>query len=674
MPSRQKDSSIINPAFHNAYLMDEAACLIQLRAQTRLSATDRETISQASIQLIKTCRDAAGHGELFDVFLQEYGLSTEEGVTLMRLAEALIRTPDDSTAHLLIRDKLADRDWKSHEGNSSSGLVNLSTGGMALSAAWIKKTGGSAASNLLAKMGDVVLHKGVTAAMSVLSGHFVLGRDIGHALQKSNSYEKKGFAFSYDMLGRETCIAALIKSIKAMALTAKAANAGLTIDAEEADRLEISLLIAKALIEDEDLADWNGFTMVVQAYQRRAPLTIETLLDLAKASGRKIAIRLVKGAYWDMEIKRAQEMGLSSYPVFTRKENTDVSYLACARLLLDNPETVYPQFATHNAATAAAVIHMAGQEQNYEFQRLHGMGEVLHLELMKQTGRRSRIYAPVGAYKELLPYLVRRLLENGANSSFVNQFLDEDVDPIDMARDPIEHSLSNAYSQHPSISDPRNLFGGSRLSAKGLDITQAVTAQRLSTLCATQKPIIAKSILNGQEKKGQREDIRNPANLEDIVGGAHSMSAKDLNKALAAAKKSKWKTKASTQDRSNCLLKAADALEAQMDDLMALCVREAGKTWADARDEVREAVDFCRYYALQALKPDFDTREPLGTIACISPWNFPLAIFLGQVTASLATYRCQPRGYKPPSNAVDCGNRRIKCHDCRLYRTARASR
>ena len=704
MPSRQKDSSIINPAFHNAYLMDEAACLIQLRAQTRLSATDRETISQASIQLIKTCRDAAGHGELFDVFLQEYGLSTEEGVTLMRLAEALIRTPDDSTAHLLIRDKLADRDWKSHEGNSSSGLVNLSTGGMALSAAWIKKTGGSDASNLLAKMGDVVLHKGVTAAMGVLSGHFVLGRDIGHALQKSNSYEKKGFAFSYDMLGesahtiedaeryrlnyqnaiseiakiapnydgaeaapgisiklsalhpryeytqRETCIAALIKSIKAMALTAKAANAGLTIDAEEADRLEISLLIAKALIEDEDLADWNGFTMVVQAYQRRAPLTIETLLDLAKDSGRKIAIRLVKGAYWDMEIKRAQEMGLSSYPVFTRKENTDVSYLACARLLLDNPETVYPQFATHNAATAAAVIHMAGQEQNYEFQRLHGMGEVLHLELMKQTGRRSRIYAPVGAYKELLPYLVRRLLENGANSSFVNQFLDEDVDPIDMARDPIEHSLSNAYAQHPSISDPRNLFGGSRLSAKGLDITQAVTAQRLSTLCVTQKPIIAKSILNGQEKKGQREDIRNPANLEDIVGGAHSMSAKDLNKALAAAKKSKWKTKASTQDRSNCLLKAADALEAQMDDLMALCVREAGKTWADARDEVREAVDFCRYYALQALKPDFDTREPLGTIACISPWNFPLAIFLGQVTASLAAGNaviCKPAEQTP---------------------------
>lgn len=698
------DISDLKADFHSAYLADEAGCLDTLRALTRLSVADRESITRASIQLIETCRKTAGHGELFDVFLQEYGLSTDEGVTLMRLAEALIRTPDDSTAHILLRDKLADRDWKSHEGNSTSGLVNFSTGGMALSAAWIKKTGGSAAANLLAKMGDVVLHKGVTAAMGVMSGHFVLGRDIRHALQKSKPYEKNGFAFSYDMLGeaahtlkdaeryhqnyhnaiteiaktasnydsvesapgisvklsalhpryeytqREACVPALIKSVKAMALIAKAANVGLTIDAEEAERLEISLLIAEALIQDKDLAGWDGFTMVVQAYQRRAPLVIETLITLARNARQKIAIRLVKGAYWDMEIKRAQEMGLSSYPVFTRKENTDVSYLACARLLLDNPDIVYPQFATHNAATAAAVIHMAGRQRNYEFQRLHGMGEVLHLELMKQTGRRSRIYAPVGAYRDLLPYLVRRLLENGANSSFVNQFLDEEVEPADMARDPIEHSLSNPTIQHPAISNPRDLFGGERLSAIGIDTTQAITVDKLKALCAAQQPIRAKSIINGREIKGLREVIRNPANRQDIVGDAQSISQGDLKKAFAAAKTSKWKTKFSPQKRSDCLLKAADRLEADMDALMALCVREAGKTWGDARDEVREAVDFCRYYAQQALKPEFETREPLGTIACISPWNFPLAIFLGQVTASLAAGNaviCKPAEQTP---------------------------
>jgi len=699
-----KSFSALNEAFHDAYLADEGGCLARLRNLTRLSAKDRDEITHASIALIETCRAKAGNGELFDEFLQEYDLSSPEGVTLMRLAEALIRTPDDSTAHLLLRDKLTDRDWKSHEGQSTSSLVNLTTGGMALSAAWIKKTGGTAAINLLTRLGDTVLHKSVTAAMGVMSGHFVLGRDIKHALKKSKPYEQDGFTFSYDMLGeaahtlkdaekyrqnyqnaiaeiakiapnydgvesspgisvklsalhpryeypqRETCVPALIKSVKTMALLAKAANVGLTIDAEEADRLEISLLIAKALIEDKELEGWDGFTIVVQAYQRRAPLVIETLLAWAKSAGRKIAIRLVKGAYWDMEIKRAQEMGLTSYPVFTRKENTDVSYLACTRILLDNPNIVYPQFATHNAATAAAVIHMANQSQNYEFQRLHGMGEVLHLELMQQTGRLSRIYAPVGAYRDLLPYLVRRLLENGANSSFVNQFLDQDVNLADMARDPIERSVENETAQHPSISDPRDLFNGNRLSAIGIDTTQTKTARELSGLCAVQKPMLAKSIINGREIDGQQGNILNPANRRDLVGTAQAISKGALEKAFSAVKKSNWTSTYSAQNRADCLLRAADCLENDMEAFMALCVREAGKTWGDANDEVREAVDFCRYYALQALKPEFETREPLGTIACISPWNFPLAIFLGQVTASLAAGNaviCKPAEQTP---------------------------
>ena len=286
-----------------------------------------------------------------------------------------------------------------------------------------------------------------------------------------------------------------------MALKAKAANIGLTIDAEECDRLEVSLIIAEALITDEDLKGWSGLTIVVQAYQRRSMVTLERLLNCAKSSDRKIGIRLVKGAYWDMEIKRAQEMGLSSYPVFTRKENTDVSYLACARFLLDNTDIIYPQFATHNAATVSAILHMAGNMRGFEFQRLHGMGDILHSEIMRQTGIQSRVYAPVGAYKDLLPYLVRRLLENGANSSFVNQFLDEDVDPELMAKDPITQSLENETAAHPAIPSPRDMFSGRRLSAMGIDTSQAYTERRLETASREKNFVKAKSILNGVENK-----------------------------------------------------------------------------------------------------------------------------------------------------------------------------
>ena len=694
----------VDMLFHDAYLADEDQCLTLLREKAGLTPSDREIITKNAIELIRKCRKKSGNGELFDAFLQEYGLSTDEGVTLMRLAEALIRTPDESTAHLLLRDKLADRDWKSHAGESSSPLVNLSTIGMSLSAAWIKKTGGSTAEGLLAKLGDKGLHKGVSAAMGIMSGHFVLGRDIEHALQKSKPYESKGFAFSYDMLGeaahtlkdaetyrvnyqyaidaisksaskyddltaapsisvklsalhpryehshRETCVPALIKSVKDMALKAKTANIGLTIDAEECDRLEVSLLIAEALITDDELKGWTGLTIVVQAYQRRALLTIERLLNCATAADRKIGIRLVKGAYWDMEIKRAQEMGLSSYPVFTRKENTDVSYLACARFLLGNTDIIYPQFATHNAATAAAILHMAGNKRGFEFQRLHGMGEILHSAVMHETGIQSRVYAPVGAYKDLLPYLVRRLLENGANSSFVNQFLDEDVAPELMAKDPITQSLENETAAHPAITAPRDMFSGRRLSAMGIDTSQAYIERRLEAASRKTSFVKAKSILNGVEPKGQKSEIRNPANFRDIVGEVYSIKLDKLGGALHAAKHSKWKDEFSPQARAECLFKAADRLEANMYTLMSLCVREAGKSWVDAVSELREAVDFCRYYGTQALKPEYRNRECLGTIACISPWNFPLAIFLGQVTASLAagnTVICKPAEQTP---------------------------
>ncbi len=717
--------------FHKFYLADEAELIARLRDSLNLSQADRSNIFNASTELISACREIAQDGELFDAFLQEYGLSTEEGVTLMRLAEALIRTPDNPTAHLLLRDKLSGRDWAAHHGQSTSSLVNLSTGGMALSAAWVKMTGGAQAENLAARLGDTVLHQGVKAAMGVMSGHFVLGRDIEHAISKSADFEKVGFSFSYDMLGeaahtledaeryrqnyqyaidtlakksnqyassaaapgisvklsalhpryeynqRDLCVPALLDSLKPMALAAKAANMGLTIDAEEADRLEVSMLVAKALLEDKDLANWDGLAIVVQAYQRRAMVTIQHLLASARAANRKFCIRLVKGAYWDMEIKRAQEMGLESYPVFTRKENTDLSYLACARVLLDNREIVFPQFATHNASSMSAILHMASGGENkdytgFEFQRLHGMGEVLHREIMKRTHVPSRIYAPVGAYKDLLPYLVRRLLENGANSSFVNQLLDERVKIDDIARDPVEHTLSNAVAANPAITAPRDMFSGQRLAAKGLDYTQAVTAVHLESLTHTPLNISAHSIINGKKPDESHKDnndiIYNPAQPDELIGTASHATKPDLAIALQAAKTSSWANIPAAQ-RAACLMRAADRLEAQMDYFMVLCVKEAGKTWLDAISEVREAVDFLRYYSLQAQTDKFETRKALGTIACISPWNFPLAIFLGQVSASLAAGNCVI--CKPAEHTPLIAYEAVKIlHDCGVPKDA----
>jgi len=685
------------------YLFDEHELLESLRSQANLNKPERDIISKKAEALIEKCRDLAGTGTLFDAFLQEYGLSSEEGVTLMRLAEALIRTPDELTAQQLIRDKFLGRNWSAHSGQSESTLVNLSTQGMSLSSHWIAKTGGKIASNLLARIGDAALHKGVTVAMGVMSGHFVLGRDIISALRTAKPYEADGFAFSYDMLGEaahtqkdaeryfqnykhailaiaknaqthdrietapgisvklsalhpryefakaDDCIPALIARMKEMCLIAKEANISLNIDAEEADRLEMSLVIAKALIEDEDLMGWDGFGMVVQAYQRRAVPALETLIDWARAADRRICIRLVKGAYWDMEIKRAQEMGLESYPVFTRKENTDVSYLACSRLLLEARDIVFPQFATHNAATMSAILHMSGNDRSFEFQRLHGMGDVLHREVMKKTGVKSRIYAPVGAYRDLLPYLVRRLLENGANSSFVNQFLDPDVPAFEIADDPISETEGHERAENPKIKPPRDLFDGERLSAKGLDLTQYKTAVRINALAGSWQSITAMSIINGKSVKGKAVEIINPANSDEVIGSSQSAQPKNLEQAIQACKSSGWSI-FSAKQRAGCLLKVADLLEIEMDRFMQICVKEAGKTWLDAVAEVREAVDFCRYYANQAQSPRIIERQPLGIVACISPWNFPLAIFLGQVTASLVvgnTVICKPAEQTP---------------------------
>jgi len=642
------------------YLRDERDCVNDLIKAARLTPSNRESISLEAAKLVQQSREKAGTGNLFDALLQEYDLSNKEGVTLMRLAESLVRTPDFETSRLLIHDKLSHRDWAIHKGKSPSNFVNLTTQGLLLSSAWMKASGGAQAKNLISKLGDRALNQAVIQAMGIMGRHFVLGRDIEDAKQNSHRFEKDGFRFSYDMLGeaalthedaqkyrfhylqaiqalaqdaqthgsphtapgisvklsalhpryefakREDCVPALTTIVKEMALISKTNNIGLTIDAEEADRLEVSLIIAENLLRDKELADWDGLSIVVQAYQRRAVPVIEHLLSIARQEDRKFSIRLVKGAYWDSEIKRAQELGLSSYPVFTRKENTDLSYLACARLLLDNRDIVYPQFATHNANSLMAVFHMAGDVEGY---------------------------------------------------------LDPDLDPADIADDPVAACLSNTPKDNPLIPAPRDQFSGERLSASGIDFSQDFIEATLTDYLAGFKPITANSIIEGRDISGAQFSSLNPANQTESVGTWHSLPLDQLGKALKATKTSQW-AQTSTTTRAAILNKAADKLEAQMPEFLTLCIKESGKTWNDAIAELREAIDFCRYYAAQILKPDYASRRSLGTVACISPWNFPLAIFMGQVVAALAAGNsviCKPAeqtpliAYKAVKLLLDCG-------------------
>ena len=673
------------------YLADEATLLDALRAGADLSEQQRSEIVERASRYVADIRNNGETVQLMDAFLQEYGLSTSEGIALMRLSEALIRTPDFATSRLLIRDKLGDEDWAEHAKASDHGLVNQATNGLRLSAAWIKMSGGTTAKSLAAKLGDRVLETAVDRIMGIMGGHFVLGRTIEAAMDRAESNRALGFVHSYDMLGeaaftaadadkyfkaylqavnqlaasgeapykhvseapglsvklsalhpryeyakRADCVPALIERVRSLALIAKEAGIGLTVDAEEADRLEVSLMVFEALMQDDALAGWDGLGIVVQAYQRRAIPLIEHLIDMAKTAGRTLPVRLVKGAYWDMEIKRAQELGLASYPVFTRKENTDVSYLACARKLIDAGDVIFPQFATHNAHTAAAIAFMAGQGRRFEYQRLHGMGEALHLQLTRDLGVRSRIYAPVGNHKDLLPYLVRRLLENGANSSFVNQLLDEAVSIDEITADPIGLTLANTPAANPKIRAPRDLFSGVRLSAYGIDLTQADTERDQSEALDVAEPYKASSLLEGEPIGFEEATIHNPANLAQTIGSITKASPEHVDQAVKIANRSDWANAFTAEQRSQCLHAAADLLEQDMDGFLKLCVLEAGKTLPDAVAEIREAVDFCRYYAVQAQAPRMARRAPLGTVACISPWNFPLAIFLGQIVAALS--------------------------------------
>ena len=623
-----------------------------------------------------------------EVFLQEYGLSTDEGVALMTLAEALLRVPDGETMDALIEDKISPADWGRHLGQSSSSLVNASTWALMLTGKVLDDTSPGLAGHLrgmVKRLGEPVIRGAVTRAMKEMGRQFVLGRNIGEAMARARVKEADGFGYSYDMLGEAAMTAAdadgyfasymaaieaiagqskaahpadnpgisvklsalceryefsqrgrvmaeLVPKVLALAKAAAAANMGFNIDAEEAARLDLSLDVIEAVLSSEALEGWDGFGVVVQAYGPRAPYVLDWLEALAQRLDRRIMVRLVKGAYWDTEIKLAQVAGLEGFPVFTRKASTDVSYIACAGKLLRMGARVYPQFATHNAQTVAAILEMARPGARYEFQRLHGMGEVLHDVVKAQTGTRCRIYAPVGAHRDLLAYLVRRLLENGANSSFVNQITDADIPAAQVAACPfaeVESYLS--APSNPATVLPAALFAPERANSKGADLDAPDVVAKLEAARAkfVDKQWHAKPLLAVEAEGGEVVDICNPARAAHMVGQVIEASIEDCQAALQHSRP--WQ--ASSLARAEILRNAADLYEAHSDELMALACFEAGKSWPDALGELREAVDFIRYYAAQV---EVLTGAARGVFTCISPWNFPLAIFSGQVVAALA--------------------------------------
>ncbi len=676
----------IGLALGQNYLTPEGRKTSELARLLDWTTDQAQSTSKRAEYLVTKIRNNHSATKLIDAFLQEYGLSTDEGVVLMRLAESLIRTPDKATAFALIRDKIDTGDWASHAGDSTSPLVDLATFGLGLTKSWIRISGGKTASHLAAKLGDHTLYLAIFRVMQMMGDHYVLGKDIGSAITRALKEAGPQDCYSFDMLGeaahthqdaeryfeayqlalesiakkqgksgfragqaglsvklsalhpryefaqQDRCVPALIEKLTQLGVFAKTHGLNITIDAEEAERLEISLMVLSGLTRVEALQGWNGFGFVVQAYQRRALPLIDYLIDLFRDQNSILNIRLVKGAYWDSEIKRAQEMGLESYPVFTRKENTDLSYLTCAKKLLAAPDAVYPCFATHNAHTAAAILTLAGENQNFEFQRLHGMGRDLHEELKSLSTQASRVYAPVGKHEDLLPYLVRRLLENGANSSFVNQLTSDEVSLEEIITDPIATVDANTEAAHPNIHAPQDHFAGDRLAAKGIDLTQSVTADHIQRIYSKYKPIKAHALIGGKKPKTSlgTHPVYSPARHTETVGQYLACDIKAVDDAIIAAQNSSW-TQYSPEQRKAAIIKLGDLLTEQYDHFLALCVKEAGKSWADAVAEVREAIDFCYYYAGQ-----IEDRDALGVVACISPWNFPLAIFLGQVIGALA--------------------------------------
>ena len=697
---------------------DENESVIHLAERTGLSAEAQARIQTAAVKLVQRARSSSRNRGLMESFLQEFGLSNREGLALMCLAEALLRVPDAATADRLIAEKISGGDWVGHAGKSESWLVNASTLGLMMTGGLIeidpeaRKNPSLYLRKMTQKLGEPVIRAAVMQAMRIMGEQFVLGRTIKEALKRGR---KAGSTLcSFDMLGEgarsaadaaryqqryldaievvgaargtgpieqvhgvsvkisalhprfhavqsERVMAEVYPLLLEQARAAKAQDISLCFDAEESDRLVLSLQLFERLAREPELEGWGGLGLAVQAYQKRAPLVIERLIALGRATGRRLLVRLVKGAYWDTEIKLAHQMGWPDFPVWTTKPATDLNFLGCARAILAAPDAIYGQFATHNAHSLCAVRELAEQAgvESYEFQRLHGMGEALYLAAEEAYGEGAvRVYAPVGSHEDLLPYLVRRLLENGANTSFVHSFLDPDVPAEDVASGPFGARTPSA--RHPAIATPMELYGEERANSAGIDLSQSAVRARIARAVEALDaagPIISAPLiggiarLGGAARAGQELPVTSPVDRSRIVGTVLEATTEDIDAAfeLAVAAQRIWDARGG-KVRGRILRQMADALEADGDRFLALMAREAGKTLADGVAELREAADFCRYYAAQAER-EFDAPVRLpgpagetnhlglkgrGVFVCISPWNFPLAIFTGQLAAALA--------------------------------------
>ncbi len=719
-PEVPRPAEPLRAAITAAWARDETQAVRDLLGQARQPASDGAVIQATAADLVRRVRARAHDQGAIEAFMRQYDLGSEEGVLLMCVAEALLRIPDQGTADKLIRDKLGEADWKKHLGQSDSVLVNASTWGLMLTGHLVdmadatRRDVHNAFKRLVGRVGEPVIRLAVRQAMRIMGHQFVMGRTIDEALSRSRRGDNANYRYSFDMLGegalttqdalryldayrmaiesigtsgkfesafaapsisvklsalhpryelakRERVMAELVPRVLELAQLAKRHGIGFTIDAEEADRLELSLDVIAAVYADPSLDDWEGYGLAVQAYQKRAPFVLDFIADLARRGGRRIPVRLVKGAYWDSEIKRAQVDGQQGYPVFTRKPNTDVSYLANARRMLDAGDALYPMFATHNAQTIAA-IHRLAAGRPFEFQKLHGMGDDLYAEVIPEDRLDvpCRVYAPVGSHEDLLPYLVRRLLENGANSSFVNRITDDSVAIEELIRDPVETVAGFASIPHPRIALPRDIYrshaavdsNSERDNSMGINLANDDQLRALADqVNAAVTQWDASPLVPGAMITGAHIAVSNPADRREQVGQWQAADNATVERALSNAviAQPAWDAMPGAS-RAVILERAADLLEQRMPQFIALCTKEAGKTIPDGIAEVREAVDFLRYYSAQARElfaaptvlpgPTGESNtlqlSGRGVFVCISPWNFPLAIFAGQIAAALA--------------------------------------
>lgn len=697
----------------NAYRMDETECIKLLLAEAAFPDKNLSHIAETAKQLVIETREYKKKQGKIDTLLHQYDLSTDEGIALMCLAEALLRIPDKATMDKFISDKISTVSWKNHLSTDNAFFVNAATWSLLLSGKIYaptldnQKNLMSSLKRTISRLGVAMIRPIMLQMMKAMGKQFVMGQDIDAALKRATALEEMGYRYSYDMLGeaartandaayyytsyvqaieaigkqakykepaknpgisiklsalhpryefakRDCILKELPPLLLALAQQAKKYNIGLTVDAEEADRLDLSLDIFEITFTHPSLAGWEGLGLAVQAYQKRAFYVIDWLSDLAKQHRKRIMVRLVKGAYWDAEIKISQIQGLSGYPVFTRKNSTDVSYIACARKLLSQPEYFYSQFGTHNAYSVAAIVEIADNHSDFEFQCLHGMGRPLYDQIVDKTkfNLPCRIYAPVGTHKDLLGYLVRRLLENGANSSFVNRLADDKTPVESIVFDPVSRVTSLAAKPHPHIPLPKDLYGDWQ-NSQGIDLSNPKELAELKRRMeeAEKEKWVAGSIVNGKALTNKdAEAITSPSDNDRIIGHVNKASEADVEEALstAAAIEKKW-AETPVSERADILERAADRFQQEMPRLMSIMTREGGKCIIDCMSEIRETIDYCRYYAFRArhdLKPvdlpgpTGETNQlslhPRGIIACISPWNFPLAIFTGQIVAALA--------------------------------------